>query len=152
GDRPDDVWAWGGSGFMHWDGRTWTRVPGPGSAFGSVTGVGEWWGTLWVRTVGIYPADGAIERHDWCRVGDRWKRDDDCQIRIPVDPPAPTPPAPTSDVAYVGAGELARDWSAHDGRGALPPIELERGYRVGGGEMWAVDKTGRWLAHFDGGT
>jgi len=161
GDRPDDVWAWSSSGIMHWDGRRWTRVPGPGSLAGEIEGVSEWFGTLWVRAVVRIPCendgcDGCIggrERtfqHDWCRVDGTWKKDLDCDIRRPADTPAPAPAAPPSAIAYLGPKELAPLWSEHASDRSGPWIVLKRGYRVGGGELWAVDESGCWLAHFDG--
>lgn len=107
GHRPDDVWAWASSGIMHWDGRAWTRVPGPGHELGRIDGVSEWYGTLWVRTAVDIPLQhlgcdswgGYTERHNWCRVGTTWKKDDGCDIRRPGETQAPVPPSPPPDGA-----------------------------------------------------
>jgi hypothetical protein len=101
---------------MHWDGMTRTRVQGPGHQLDSIDGVSEWYGTLWVRTavpiprqqMGCIILGGYTDTHNWCRVGTRWKKDGDCDVRRPVETPAPAPPSPPPDGAYIGAEELAR--------------------------------------------
>jgi hypothetical protein len=155
GERPDDVWAWSDAGIMHWDGRTWTRVLRPPRGVGSIAEVGESSGTLWVRLAIHHPAraEGCMivsdwnETHDWCRIDGDWHLEG-----CPAPPAGRTadallPPVPG---AFVNREELARLWSAHPHDPSLPPIRLERGYRVGGGEVWAVDRMDNWLAHFDG--
>ncbi|HEY7375180.1 MAG TPA: hypothetical protein VIF57_23665 [Polyangia bacterium] len=160
GERPDDVWAWSGSAIMHWEGRTWTRVPAPprdfGGQNGDITSVGESSGVLWARTgidrptmhAGCVVYGGSVAQ-DWCRRGEQWKKYQDCGPWRPGTYSGTAPPAPAPDSARVDEAELARLWAAHPGPD-WARMRLKRGYRVGGGELWAVDETGRWLAHFDG--
>jgi hypothetical protein len=155
GERPDDVWAWSDWGIMHWDGRRWTRVRRPLRGYGTIAAVGESEGVLWVRLERLHlgrsrgcilEAD-RIETHDWCRKDGEWRLDG-CGARRGGGASSWLGPITTD--TFVGRDELARLWSAHPHTASLPPIALERGYRVGGGELWAVDGDGRWLAHFDG--
>jgi hypothetical protein len=157
GERPDDVWAWS-HGVMHWDGRTWTRVPGPPPS-SQIIIVAEAAGKVWARTETIHPPGGSgcvvwggsTERNDWCLVGDKWKSAKECG---PSSPGGQASVAPPELVARprVEPAELTHLWSARTNPLAGPSIDLERGYRVGGGELWAVDKTHQWLVHFDGHT
>ncbi len=155
GERPDDVWAWGDAGIMHWDGGRWTRVRRPLRGYGTIDAVGESDGILWARLARAHlgHANGCIvepdyiETHDWCRKDGEWRLDG---CGTPRGGGTGSPLAPITTDTFVGREELARLWSAHPHAASLPAIALERGYRVGGGELWAVDGTGRWLAHFDG--
>jgi len=156
GARPDDVWAWSDWGIMHWDGRAWTRVPRPARAVGTIETVGESSGVVWARLARehmghrsgciIYP--NYTERHDWCRRGGGEWSLNGCGTPLAERPGPALAPLTTSTI--VGRDDLARLWSAHAHAASLPQLALEIGYRVGGGELWAVDGSGRWLAHFDG--
>ena len=161
GKRPDDVWAWNSAGIMHWDGQTWTRVPRPQRVLGNVDAIAGTPAGVVLRMKRYHPArhrgcdmrSEYTETSHWCRLANRWERGicvakpgggvsatmEDTRFALPAQPEAD----------LVGRDELARLWAGHADRGTLPSLTLERGYRVGGGEIWAVDKDARWLARFD---
>jgi hypothetical protein len=57
--------------------------------------------------------------------------------------------SPPPDAAkIVGPEELTRLWKRGADERPAPPFKT--GYRTGGGEIWAVDVSGRQLAHYDG--
>lgn len=162
GKHPDDVWAWNGVGVMHWDGQTWTRVSRPPGTLASVDAIAGTPAGVVLRMKRYHPAEHRgcdmrseyTETSHWCLVGHQWARG------ICVAAPGGGVSATIEDsrftlsaqpgTASVGRDELARLWARPGERGALPSLELERGWRVGDGEIWAVDKENRWLLRFDG--
>jgi hypothetical protein len=133
GTGPDDVWAWGPTQIIHWDGRAWARVRPP-SPVGGIENMGGAAGAIWLR---------AQERYSkapdyWCRVGDGWKI---CAGSI------------TADTA-VDAKALQDLWPAAPGDvqslAPLPAIAFVAGVRVGPKALWAIDATGTFVGRFDG--
>jgi hypothetical protein len=162
GKRPDDVWAWNVAGIMHWDGQTWTRVSRPPQTLAGVDAIAGTPAGLVLRMKRYHPGrhrgcdvrSEYTETSHWCRIANRWERGicvakpgggvsatmEDTRFALPAQPAAD----------LVGGDELARLWASHAEKGTLPVLSLERGWRVGDGELWAVDKDDRWLLRFDG--
>ena len=90
GSAPDDVWAVGGAGFLHWDGQTWQQAPSPAGASAvsagarddawTVGGAGflHWDGQAWSQVPG---AQGSLNDVLALAAGDAWAVGADAQGR-----------------------------------------------------------------------
>ena len=155
---PNDVWAWGESEVMRWDGRGWSRVDAPVRQI-----VTAMWGApndVWLRAsryaprylAGCQRGGGYLDTtlHHWD--GREWTSTESQRLfdhpslpfRSSVQQLSPAPD-PTK---VVGRDELARLWWWHGDGNAMP--DFNEGYRSGGGEIWAATADGRRIAHFDG--
>jgi hypothetical protein len=158
---PDDVWAWGGTEVMRWNGRTWTRVDVPvkqtiRAIWGTPNDVSlrAWDYTPWSIDPHLIKrghVDTSLlhwDNHQWS-IERRRMDDDRGRNNYTWPPPFVQSLAPPPDAArIVGRAELIALWKNHGGGRTMP--EIKTGYRAGAHEIWATSEDGYRVAHFDG--
>lgn len=153
---PDDVWAIGPFWMLHWDGQRWTVAP---DLAGNVVAL---WGRrddLWAYTCSP-PSEGGdniigrtIEAHHFD--GRRWARSERSGPGAPAMDGSDqcywveTPPGSGAGGRGLPDQELQRLWRSHKPEGDVP-AKIRSGYRLDGGEVWAVGSSPYALLHFDG--
>jgi hypothetical protein len=159
---PNDVWAWGGTQVMRWNGRAWTRIDAPIKQ--TIRAI---WGApkdVWLRAWNYTPwsgnahlikpghVDTSLFHWDglqWSSVESRRMPDDRGRNSHDWPPSFVERLAPPPDVArVVGRDELTALWVRHAAGRVMPAFQT--GYRTGGDEIWTAEVGGGQLGHFDG--